>query len=235
MKKILYLALIALCTTLCCFGVQKTELELNFDTNQRGEEQFFYFHFRGKDCDDGAQKTKRDHRLSPGYEVTPEERQRLTHVFCGFLFDLQRRSHREKTAHVFEIAIAKEFCLSPSSPTYYQDLIHASNLILRNVKCGSTDYTKSTTRLFAKEVFARNFLNSIMYNFFLSEGIEECEECKEATLDFNTIEVINGKEETMLDYLYSVIDDRRYDSEEIELLIGYLRESFGAKKASELK
>ena len=73
---------------------------------------------------------------------------------------------------------------------------------------------------------------SILYDFLLYDE-------DEYPIDVNAVEVYNGKEETLLDYMDAIIanpkNEEKYNMQEIKDLRGTIIGYYGAKKASELE
>jgi hypothetical protein len=62
---------------------------------------------------------------------------------------------------------------------------------------------------------------------------------KDPTIDFNAIEVVDGKNETILDYIDNIMEEQdvelNYNASQVRKLRKILATQFGAKKASELE
>ena len=84
---------------------------------------------------------------------------------------------------------------------------------------------------FLKRVVCLSMYESIFYDFLLSDP-------EEYPIDVNTVEIVNGKPETLIDYIDNIITNpeisKNYDVGQIKDLKSWLVEEYGAKKANEL-
>ncbi|MEH6537832.1 MAG: hypothetical protein V7719_15630 [Psychroserpens sp.] len=96
---------------------------------------------------------------------------------------------------------------------------------------GTTKYTR-TPQHFMKRIVDLGMYKSVGYDFLLSDE-------DEYPIDVNTIEIYNGKEETLLDYIDAILKDHKveskYNVKEIKDLRDVIILDYNGKKASELK
>ncbi|MEH6537834.1 MAG: hypothetical protein V7719_15640 [Psychroserpens sp.] len=96
---------------------------------------------------------------------------------------------------------------------------------------GTTERTRNPQQ-FMKRIVDLGMYKSVLYNFLLSDE-------DEYPIDVNAVEIYNGKEETLLDYLDGIISNpekaKEYNIKEIKLLRLTIIEDYNAKIASELK
>jgi hypothetical protein len=95
---------------------------------------------------------------------------------------------------------------------------------------GPEDETRNPQH-FLKRIVDLGMYNSVLYDFLLYDE-------DEYPIDVNTVEIYNGKEETLLDYLDQIISNpekaKEYNIKEVKLLRLTILEDYNAKKASEL-
>jgi hypothetical protein len=96
---------------------------------------------------------------------------------------------------------------------------------------GTTKFTR-TPQHFMKRVVDLGMHKSILYDFLLSDE-------DDYPIDVNTIEIYNGNEETLLDYIDNLLKNNdvesKYNVKEVKLLRLTIIEDYNAKKASEIK
>ncbi|MEH6537831.1 MAG: hypothetical protein V7719_15625, partial [Psychroserpens sp.] len=123
--------------------------------------------------------------------------------------------------------------VSKEDPNYKEKLTKFWNENSEKFICyeGPEDETRNPQH-FMKRIVDLGMYNTVLYDFLLSDE-------DEYSIDVNAIEIYKGKEETLLDYLDSIIANpekaKEYNMPEIKDLRGVIIEDYGAKTASELK
>ncbi|SDS51188.1 hypothetical protein [Winogradskyella sediminis] len=96
---------------------------------------------------------------------------------------------------------------------------------------GTTEDTRNPQH-FLKRIVDLGMHKTVLYNFLLSDP-------ENYAIDVNTIEIYNGKEETILDYIDNALSEpsasSKYNVKEIKSLRGWLVMGYNAKTAEELK
>ena len=165
-------------------------------------------------------------------EYTCEELEEFGSLICANARRLSRGNSISKAGQIIEQDFINKFGIDKNNPNYKQLVAAVYNKYAACLICHDkpTKFTR-TPEQFMKRVVSLGMYESILYDFLLYDE-------EEYPIDVNTIEMVNGKPETLLDYLDHILADpqveRKYNKNEIYVLRETIIDDFGVKKASEL-
>jgi hypothetical protein len=166
-------------------------------------------------------------------EISDEQIEDLSINICRSALTFRNAS--AKTAgESIEYMILKFLNTSQDDPNHKAILTKFWNE--NNEKCicyddGSTGRTRNPQH-FLKRIVDLGMYTSVLNDFLLSNPFK-------FPIDVNAVEIYNGKEETLLDYLNEILsnpeNDGKYNFQELQSLRRLLLMGYNAKTAAELK
>jgi len=166
-------------------------------------------------------------------EITDERIEDLSKKMCIAALTF-RASSADKAGSNIEGLILNFLRTSKEDPNYKEKLTKFWDE--NNEKCichdeGSTERTRNPQH-FLKRIVDLGMYNSVFYHWLLSDP-------EEYPVDVNAVEIYNGKEETLLDYIDYILNkpnaNSEYNLKEIQSLRDWLVMGYNAKTAAELK
>lgn len=154
---------------------------------------------------------------------------RICHLALTF-----RTSNAKQAGYNIEEFVLNWIGISKEDPNYKEKLTKWWNENNHRFICheeGITERTRNPQH-FLKRVVDLGMHKLVLYDFLLSDE-------DDYPIDVNAVEIYNGKEETLLDYLDKILsnpnNEKTYNMKEIEWLRFTIIEDYSAKRASELK
>lgn len=128
----------------------------------------------------------------------------------------------------FERAILKEIGVDVNHPNKEKIISEFFNKNNEKLNCGK----ETTNGWREREHILKRSISANMYHFLQKVGSS-----RKYSIDFNYYEMVDGKKETILDYLDKILADddlmEGYDRDELEELVGMI-EDVGGKRGDEL-
>ncbi|MEH6537835.1 MAG: hypothetical protein V7719_15645 [Psychroserpens sp.] len=166
-------------------------------------------------------------------EISDERIEILSKKICSSALTFRTLSAKEAGSNM-EKMILNFIGVSKEDPNYKEKFTKFWNENSEKFICyekGTTQDTRNPQH-FMKRIVDLGMYKTVFYKFLLSdpEGYH---------IDVNTIEIYNGKEETILDYIDNVLSEpnasSKYHVKEIQSVRDWLVMGYNAKKASELE
>lgn len=138
---------------------------------------------------------------------------------------------QEKTGDNLERQILHYLSITKETPNYKEIIAKFWNEHSDKFICLYTSmHTPNTPQHLAKRA-----LDLGIHNYYFNRYLFRF---KNPKIDFNEIEIVNGEEETIIDYIDKILarekDNTNYELDSVKNLRNVLVRKFGAKKASEL-
>lgn len=165
-------------------------------------------------------------------KISDESLAEFAKLLCSTARRLSRGDSISKSGSIIENEFIKKFGINKKDKDYKKQVADIYNKYADKLICidTPTPHTRSPEQ-FIKRVISLGMYEYILYDFLLYDE-------EEYPIDVNTVEVVDGKKETVLDYIDNILADpevsNKYDVAEIKDLRGLLIEDFKAKKANDL-
>lgn len=165
-------------------------------------------------------------------EITDKRIEDLSKKICSFALAVRTLSASTAGEDIEDI-ILNFLDTNRDNPNYKAIITKFWNENNEKLICyeGPADETRSPQH-FMKRIVDLGMYSTVLNGFLLSNPFKY-------PIDVNAVEIYNGKEETLLDYLDEIISnpesEKRYNIQEMESLRRLLLMGYKAKKASELK
>lgn len=166
-------------------------------------------------------------------ELSNEKIKKIAALLCSDAFTIAGSEQRSRAGTETLNQFMHFFEIKKTDPNYKLKVATAYNKYADRLICRSkpTDLSRSPEQ-YLKRIVSIGMYWTILYDFLLYDQ-------EEYPIDVNTIEMVNGRPETLLDYLNTMLKDPRreykFNVKEIQLLRGLIIEDYGAKTAKELE
>lgn len=152
----------------------------------------------------------------------------LTDRLCAMARRVSYTSSSKK--HWIKEILEKELKVKESDPNYKKTMSNFWNKYQHRFICSAFPDSGFPRREHIFKRIIHDRYTHVLDDFFFDEDLIE--------VDWNVVEVHNGKKETLIDYLDHILKTERrgsqYDLDEVREIRDGLREEYGAKRASEL-
>lgn len=140
---------------------------------------------------------------------------------------------RKVVVYTLQSVFINRFKLSKDSKNLNKQIAYYYNLYADRLNCTISPHERSRNpENFLKRAVSLGKYETILYDFLLSDP-------EKIQINVNSVEVINGKKETLLDYLNTILATpakrSQYVASDLEDLRSWIIDEYGAKTAEELK